>query len=341
MNTDIKGISVIICCYNGVQRLPQTLYHLAQQRVPYDLPWEVIIMDNNSTDETRTVSQNYAIHFPSNIPYRVVSEKRSGKTYALESGILLSSYSYILVVDDDNWLAEDYISTAFERMESDLSIAIAGGQSEAAFENDLPTPRWFTTYQGYYAIGKQFMSLNKSCYTDDIWGAGMVIRKSALYALKEKGFEYLLKGRSGKMLTTGEDTELCKAFLLAGFKLFYEDRLKLTHFMSTARLSNDYLLRLTMGTSFSQAFLIPYGLLLKKTRMSIHLSLLIIVLRNFYFLLKVLVPNYLLAFFSMKDSLKNAVQFFMIKGTLKAIFGNYVKITMGYHSIKTAPWNRQ
>src|SRR4249919_3030237 len=46
------GISVIICCYNSSDRLAQTLEHLSRQIVPRQLSWEILLVDNASTDDT-------------------------------------------------------------------------------------------------------------------------------------------------------------------------------------------------------------------------------------------------------------------------------------------------
>jgi cellulose synthase/poly-beta-1,6-N-acetylglucosamine synthase-like glycosyltransferase len=52
------GVSVVICCYNSSQRLPQTLGHLLAQECEVDLPWEVIVVDNASTDGTAEVARS-------------------------------------------------------------------------------------------------------------------------------------------------------------------------------------------------------------------------------------------------------------------------------------------
>ncbi len=47
-----SGASVIVCCYNSAARLPHTLAHLAGQIVPEDFFWEIILVNNASTDNT-------------------------------------------------------------------------------------------------------------------------------------------------------------------------------------------------------------------------------------------------------------------------------------------------
>ncbi len=52
-----KGVSVVVCCYNSAPRLPETLMHLFAQIVNPDIKWEIIIINNASTDDTLEVAQ--------------------------------------------------------------------------------------------------------------------------------------------------------------------------------------------------------------------------------------------------------------------------------------------
>jgi GT2 family glycosyltransferase len=54
------GVSVVVCCHNSASRLPTTLHHLAAQEVPRDLGWEVIVVDNASTDRPFVLCRSHA-----------------------------------------------------------------------------------------------------------------------------------------------------------------------------------------------------------------------------------------------------------------------------------------
>ena len=77
-------VSVLICTYNRRQLLGATLDSLAAMHVPPDIRWEVLVVDNNSTDGTRAEVQGRAAAFPA--PLRWVFEPRQGKAYALNTG---------------------------------------------------------------------------------------------------------------------------------------------------------------------------------------------------------------------------------------------------------------
>src|SRR5690348_8092021 len=71
------GISVVICTYNGAERLPQTLAHLAAQEDTGTIAWEVLVVDNASTDDTAEVARRcWPADAPA--PLRVVGEPRMG-----------------------------------------------------------------------------------------------------------------------------------------------------------------------------------------------------------------------------------------------------------------------
>src|SRR6266516_3860790 len=84
-NSRPLGVSVVICCHNSAQRLAKPLAHLAVQQVPQGIPWEVILIDNASTDGTADFA---TAHWPAtaSAPLRVISEPRLGLTHARECG---------------------------------------------------------------------------------------------------------------------------------------------------------------------------------------------------------------------------------------------------------------
>src|SRR5687767_957073 len=109
------GLSVVVCCHNGADRLPETLAHLAAQDDP-GRPWELIVVDNASDDATATVA---AANWPRGpAPLRVVSEPRLGLAYARLRGLMAAQYTLIAYIDDDNWLDADWLRHAITTMEA-------------------------------------------------------------------------------------------------------------------------------------------------------------------------------------------------------------------------------
>ncbi|HLB90290.1 MAG TPA: glycosyltransferase, partial [Terriglobales bacterium] len=109
------GVSAIVCCYNSASRLPATLAHLASQRCEGRFPWEVILVDNASTDGTGRIAQEL---WPQDAPVhlRVVHEARLGLAYARQRGISAARYELLSFVDDDNWVCPNWVQLVWELM---------------------------------------------------------------------------------------------------------------------------------------------------------------------------------------------------------------------------------
>jgi glycosyltransferase involved in cell wall biosynthesis len=237
--------------------LPQTLAHLAGQKNTGTLAWEVIVVDNASTDDTAEVSQRcWPADAPA--PLRVVDEPRIGLTNARIRGFAEARHEIVSFVDDDNWLADSWVSLASDIMSRDASLGALCGLSYPACE--IEPPRWFERFRGNYAIFTQ----EDFARTDDppraLFGAGLSVRKAAWLELAHNGFGFSVAGAIGTWLGRGEDSELTYAIGEAGWKLRIDPRLSLRHFLPASRLHWNYLRRLMREGAASKVVLDEYGL---------------------------------------------------------------------------------
>jgi glycosyltransferase involved in cell wall biosynthesis len=250
------GVSVIICCHNSVNRLPKVFESLEKQKDLNDIKWEILIIDNSSTDNTFDYVNVYAKAH--DLPIQVLSEPKMGLSYARKTGIDFASYEFICYIDDDNWVNENYISTIYRIMLNNPEIGLCGGQGIPAFESTPPW--WFESFQGAFAVGPQ--GYNQSGFIMELpghlYGAGMTLRKSAWLQLLHHGFSYKLTGRQGITLSSGEDSELSFALQLAGYRLWYEPTLTFYHFMPEGRLNETYLRNLFIAFGKSDVVLTIY-----------------------------------------------------------------------------------
>lgn len=251
------GISVLICTYNGATRVNATLQHLATQQVPAFLPWEVLLVDNNSTDNTIAVGMAYWQSIGAPVPLRTLSQPIAGKSHALELGFLQAKYRYVCIVDDDNWLAPNYLALAWEIMEAHPEVAVVGGLGRPVCE--VAPPIWFADFAIDYAAGRQAKTPGDITLAPGfLYGAGSFIRWAAWERIHQAGFKSLLTGRNGTKLSSGEDNEMCYAFALAGYRIWYDERLTFEHFISASRLNWNYVRRLYQGNATSEVELRPY-----------------------------------------------------------------------------------
>jgi glycosyltransferase involved in cell wall biosynthesis len=250
-----SGVSVVICCHNSETLLPTTITHLKNQRVEGDLKWEVLVIDNASTDNTALVArQCWGDHGPT--PLRVVQETRLGLAYARERAFDEARYDILSFIDDDNWVTPHWVTTAWQCMSEDLQLGAVGSANTAVA--DVALPDWFVRYSNYYAVWD--FPPDATIATSFLAGAGMTIRKSVWHWLKNHGFHSQLTGRLGTKLSSSEDVELGCAILLAGWKIRVEPRLELRHHMIPHRLRWDYLRRLIRGVGESDVVLDSYFL---------------------------------------------------------------------------------
>jgi glycosyltransferase involved in cell wall biosynthesis len=249
----MHGLSVIICCHNGAARLPTTLAHLMAQEPPMT-PWEVLLVDNASTDGSAAVAracwQNDAA------PLSVIHEPRLGVRYARERGLVEAKYAFLGFIDDDNWVANNWVREAYDIISSDLRLGAVGSIRTPACE--VSAPIWFENFHSPYAILtdhdlEQIQKPLKYLPT-----AGLCIRKEAWERLIENGFRFQLTGSIGKEMQGGEDAELTMALRLGGWELRVDRRLRLQHFMPSHRLQWKYLRKLLRGYGASHVPLDAY-----------------------------------------------------------------------------------
>ncbi len=240
----VQGVSIIICCHNGARRLPETIRHITRQRVPATIPWELLVVDNGSTDGTAGVARMTWQSHPVNSYLRIVREPTLGLSYARARGFREARYEYMIMCDDDNWLQEDYVYRVYDILSTRPAIGAVGGLGKLVFEIEPP----FETLTYIFAGGPQASQTGKAT-ENKLYGAGCAIRHSAYARILEGGFKSLLTDRKGVELSSGGDYELCLALAIVGYDIWYDDRLRFTHFITRERLTWQYCLRYALESS--------------------------------------------------------------------------------------------
>lgn len=260
------GISVVICCYNSSQRLPETLRHLAKQQFSRHpgLAWEVIVVDNASTDDTARVAQVEWSKYNSPAPLKVLHQPIPGTGHARELGMAHVQYAFLLFCDDDNWLTPDYLDLSYDIMIQNPSISGLGGCGIAVCEEEPPA--WFDSLKAAYSVEGQAPTSHGPVTIERgfVYTAGAIFRKVTIDEVISKGFQKVLTGRTAKSLGAGEDVELCYAIILAGGSIYYDERLRFQHLMPASRINWRYFKRLNHSFGITFPFLTPYKLLMMK-----------------------------------------------------------------------------
>ena len=277
----MKGISVIICCYNSGDKLLATLAHLAKQQTLNAVPYELLIVDNRCTDDTINTALRTWKELRNPFPQIIVVEEKAGLSFAREAGIKNSKYSYVVLCDDDNWLCEHYLQTVYKLFESMPEVALIGGVGEAVSATKLP--QWFDAVEGFgYAVGKEGRSTG---YVESVYGAGMALRKE-IFNLIIKDVHFILTDRKGKNLSSGGDAEISIRINNAGFKIYLDERLKFKHFLNADRLKWLYYIQLRKSFGSANALLqMEEGDMPLKNKLHAILSYTKYALRHFHYVL--------------------------------------------------------
>ncbi len=201
--TNIK-ISVVICTCNRAESLKRTLNSIMAMSVPKDLPWELIVVDNNSSDNTKEIFEEYKIKSGSNVVY--VFEEKRGLANARNSGIQKAKGEIIAFTDDDVIVDKNWLYYILKEFESDASLSLVGGRVELYDPNDQPVTIRTFNERIPFSSASQLFSLIPGCNMafhrrvfdvlvsfDPTFGAGTRIRAAEdsdfFYRAYKRGFE--------------------------------------------------------------------------------------------------------------------------------------------------------
>ena len=135
------AISVVVSTHNRQDDLGAALESLLHQ--VGDVPYEVLIVDNNSTDDTRAVVERAIESSP--VPLKYLFEPRQGVSYGRNTGILHARAPIVAITDDDCRPAPDWIAAIAQTFEKYPDIDCIGGRVVPAWPDYVPS--WFTTRQ--------------------------------------------------------------------------------------------------------------------------------------------------------------------------------------------------
>jgi len=235
--------SVIVCTYNRCQSLKETLQALSGQQLRNGLAMEILVVDNNSTDETRTVVQEASRG--ARWPIRYLFEPAQGTTYARNRGIQEAQGDLVAFVDDDvipepSWVAA--LEEAFETHRADC----VGGKIIPLWAS--PPPRWLAQGRDHAKLWALLALLDlgpepvviSSTNGHSLYGANLAFRKTVF---ADVGLFATHLGRRGSMLFSGEDTDILIRLLHADKCVVYAPTAIVHHRIGPERMRMGYFRR--------------------------------------------------------------------------------------------------
>jgi len=204
-------------------------------KVPTGTSREVIVVDNNSTDATKSVVEAINLECPGVFSY--VFEPRQGKSFALNTAVTMAKGEIIAFTDDDVALDKNWLTEMISVFES-RGCAGIGGRILAVWNK--ATPKWFAD-DGPYKLGGAIVKLDlgdEHCDLDKpAYGANMAFRR---YVFDKYGLFREDLGPNPKNLIRNEDSEFCRRIIYGGEKFIYAPKVVVYHPVEEHRTRKEY-----------------------------------------------------------------------------------------------------
>ncbi len=242
-------ITVLVCTHNRCALLRQAIESIAGSQMPQGVAWEILVVDNNSSDGTKQVVAEVSAAHPSRLRY--LFEPLQGKSVALNAGIRAACGDIIAFTDDDVTVAPDWLA----RLTANLLAgewAGAAGRVVPAWQG--PKPKWLPDFGGWDGVSVQF---DPGGAAGELKippiGANMAYRKGVFAACG--GFNPGLGPIAGRLSFAVEDTELGLRVLAAGHRLRYEPGAIVHHPVAPHRARRAFVLKWFFAKGRSDALL--------------------------------------------------------------------------------------
>jgi glycosyltransferase involved in cell wall biosynthesis len=245
------SITAVVCTYNRSAYLKQTLLALVKQTL---LPgqYEIIVVDNNSTDNTHAVLEEKSREFPDH-QLRYVLETQQGLSQARNRGLREARSRYVAFIDDDALAARDWLAVLLDGFQNLRPAAVCiGGKVILDWEGEKPS--WATGYENFFSCvdhGEEDFALQSAPLAKQwILGNNMAFDKLYLF---ENGVEFSTKlGRVGLSLRSGEESVLIARLMASGAPLYYLHKALVSHIVTPERRSYQWLVRRLIADGRSQ-----------------------------------------------------------------------------------------
>jgi len=229
-------VTIILCTYNRSSILATALESVAASQLPSSIEWDVLVVDNNSIDQTRQVVEGFCQRYPGR--FRYLFEPQPGKSHALNAGIREARGGILAFIDDDVTAEPTWLQNLTAGLHSG-EWAGAGGRILPA--GTLSLPPWLSSDDhrsldplAMFDRGPQSGPLSESPF-----GTNMAFRKEIFD--RYGSFRTDLGPRPGSKIRS-EDTEFGQRILAAGERLRYEPSSVVFHAVPQDRLQKEYFL---------------------------------------------------------------------------------------------------
>ena len=245
---DAPKISVVVCTYNRAALLRDVLETLCEQTLDRAL-YEVLVVDNNSTDNTPAVVESFSGLHPN---VRYLRETRQGLSLARNRGYQEARGEYVAYIDDDCRVPKEWLAVA-EHVICHIQPAVFCGPVFPFYQSRKP--RWYKDRYATHLPCKEARILDQET-CGDIFGNNCVFRRRLLQITG--GFDPRL-GMSGNKINYCEETALVKhiAHTMPDEVMYYDPRLHIFHLVRPEKMTLCWLLRASFPMGRSSCYWQP------------------------------------------------------------------------------------
>ena len=245
-------ISVIVCTYNRCEILRTFLEELNKLQYLPDSEYEIIIVDNNSNDQTRVAVENYIRSGRENVRY--IFEGRQGKTFALNTGIREAKGRIIAFTDDDVIIDKEWLSSIRKAVEANPDCKAFAGKVIALWPDNIPA---WVAKEGQFrntggAVVEHDLGDGEKSYSQEDAQRGMGPVGANMFFVRDifekyGGFNENLN-LLVKKIPMLEDTDFCIRLLKKNEKILYAPSVTVYHPVYDDRLTKKYFRKISFKT---------------------------------------------------------------------------------------------
>ena len=235
-------LSIIICSYNRASYISDALTSLYRQTAVLN-EFEVIIVDNNSTDNTKEV---YAAWRQTNTngQFTFISETKQGASFARNTGAAIAKGQWVCFMDDDAVATPNYVENILKHIQNKPDAVGFGGRIIPKY---IPSePKWMSYYVsslvGNFDYAPIPCAFENGKYPLE---SNMIVKKSVYD--KIGGFNVNLPGVVGTLRIGGEGKELFYKILALGHIIYYDPAICVHHVVEVKKLTSEYMYRVASG----------------------------------------------------------------------------------------------
>ncbi len=232
-------ISVIVCTFNRADLLSSCLQSLVEQTIDRSL-YEVIVVNNNSTDNTQEVVEEFARRHSN---FRLVNEPVQGLSHARNRGYSEAKGEYVAYIDDDAKADKSWVENIRRLTERRPEIVAFGGPYKSF--SLVKIPKWYKESYGEWGLGEIERPI-----ADNEWinGTNMVFRRQLLFDLG--GFDTRI-GMSGSVISYGEETNLLLKIKKRELPIYYVPDIVVEHLIAEYKMNLRWMLKSYYTNGFS------------------------------------------------------------------------------------------